>query len=59
MSQLQPKLPTQTQTILRTAWASDTTCTCADPVPSQRAERKGAAVTVCLRCGLRIAARLR
>jgi hypothetical protein len=49
----------QTQTILRTAWASHETCTCDDPVPTQRAERKGAAITVCLRCGLRMAARLR
>ena len=26
------------------------TCTCAKPVPVERAERKGAAATVCARC---------
>ena len=35
------------------------TCTCETPIPVERAERKGAAVTVCMRCGLRIPARLR
>jgi len=38
---------------------SPTTCTCETPVPVERAERKGAAVTVCLRCGLRVPVRLR
>lgn len=28
-----------------------TTCTCAKPVPVQRATRKGAATIVCARCG--------
>ena len=27
------------------------TCTCPDPVPVERATRKGAAQTECLRCG--------
>lgn len=31
------------------------TCTCAQPIPVQRAKRKGAATTVCLRCELPIA----
>jgi hypothetical protein len=26
-------------------------CTCAEPIPVERAARKGAAVTVCVRCG--------
>ena len=34
------------------------TCSCQTPIPVQRAERKGAALTVCLRCGLRGPARL-
>jgi hypothetical protein len=50
---------TPTQTILRRAVASAETCACDDPLPVQRAERKGAAVVVCLRCGLRVPARLR
>jgi hypothetical protein len=50
---------THSETILRAAAASSDTCSCADPIPVQRAERKGAALTVCQRCGLRVAARLR
>jgi hypothetical protein len=38
---------------------STTTCSCETPIPVERAERKGAAVTVCLRCGLSVAVRLR
>jgi hypothetical protein len=34
------------------------TCTCAKPIPVERAERKGAATTECARCGLPIALRL-
>jgi hypothetical protein len=34
------------------------TCTCAAPVPVERATRKGAASTECARCGLPIALRL-
>jgi hypothetical protein len=34
------------------------TCTCASPVPVERATRKGAAATECARCGLPIAPRL-
>jgi len=34
-------------------------CRCETPLPVQRAERKGAAVTVCARCGGRIPPRLR
>jgi len=52
------ELPTPTQTILRRAVASAEACSCDDPLPAQRAERKGAAVVVCLRCGLRVPARL-
>ncbi len=29
-------------------------CTCSNPIPVVRAERKGAALTVCDRCGLPI-----
>jgi hypothetical protein len=50
---------TPTQTILRAAFASHESCSCDDPMPVQRAERKGAAVVVCLRCGLCVAPRLR
>lgn len=35
------------------------TCACERPVPVQRAERKGAAQTVCLRCGNPVPTRLR
>ena len=52
-------ITTPTQSILRRAAASAKTCACDDPLPVQRAERKGAAVVVCLRCGLRVPARLR
>ncbi len=34
-------------------------CRCPDPMPVERAVRKGAAVLVCRRCGLRPPARLR
>ncbi|HXH97451.1 MAG TPA: hypothetical protein VNH40_09605 [Gaiellaceae bacterium] len=47
------------QTIVRRASAHPNPCSCADPIPVERAERKGAAVVVCLRCGLRVPARLR
>jgi hypothetical protein len=50
---------THTETILRAATSSSETCACRDPIPVQRAERKGAALTVCQRCGLRVPARLR
>jgi hypothetical protein len=50
---------TQTERILRIAAASEDVCSCIDPIPVQRAERKGAALTVCQRCGLRVPARLR
>jgi hypothetical protein len=36
-----------------------TICSCDTPIPVERAERKGAAVTVCLRCGLHVPVRLR
>jgi hypothetical protein len=50
---------TQTERILRIAATSEDVCSCTDPIPVQRAERKGAALTVCQRCGLRVPARLR
>jgi hypothetical protein len=34
------------------------TCRCADPIPVERATRKGAARTECIRCGRPIALRL-
>jgi hypothetical protein len=52
-------LETQNQLLTRHAVASSGTCTCSDPIPVQRAERKGAALTICIRCGLRVAATLR
>ena len=51
-------MSTTTTTILRAATATAETCTCTDPIPVQRAERKGAAVTICHRCGLRVPLRL-
>lgn len=51
--------PTLNQTIARRASAHPKSCSCVDPIPVERAERKGAAVVVCLRCGLRVPARLR
>lgn len=48
-----------TASILETATATSATCECADPIPVQRAARKGAAVTICQRCGLRVPLRLR
>ena len=47
------------QTIVRRASAHPDPCSCVDPIPVERTERKGAAVVVCLRCGLRVPARLR
>lgn len=47
-----------TTTILKTASTSNDTCRCADPIPLQRARRKGAALTICQRCGLRVPLRL-
>jgi hypothetical protein len=52
-------LQTQSQLIVRRAVARPDTCSCADPIPTQRAERKGAALTICHRCGPRLPARLR
>jgi hypothetical protein len=34
------------------------TCTCAKPIPVERATRKGAASTECARCGRQVALRL-
>jgi hypothetical protein len=48
-----------TTTIMQIALASDSACRCSDPIPVQRAAWKGAAVTVCQRCGLRVPPRLR
>jgi hypothetical protein len=48
--------PTPTQTDPAT---SSEICTCEHPIRVHRAERKGAAITVCARCGLRVPARLR
>ncbi len=50
---------TPTQTIVRRAVTSPERCRCEDPLPVERAERKGAAVVVCQRCGLRVPPRLR
>jgi hypothetical protein len=48
-----------TASILETAAATGATCACDDPIPVQHAKRKGAAVTICQRCGLRVRLRLR
>lgn len=47
-----------TESIVRRATTSAEQCSCADPIAVERAERKGAAMIVCLRCGLRIPPRL-
>jgi hypothetical protein len=47
------------RSILSPAAPHAETCRCAEPLPVVRAERKGAAVTVCRRCGSRIPVRLR
>jgi hypothetical protein len=38
--------------------ATHETCTCAEPVPMETAGRKGAARTICGRCGRPVAPRL-
>jgi hypothetical protein len=43
---------TPSQSVVRLAAAAPDRCRCADPLPVERAERKGAAVVVCQRCGL-------
>ena len=47
------------QSVYRYALTHPDSCSCSDPIPVQRAERKGAALTVCQRCGLRVPIRLR
>ncbi len=37
---------------------SPKTCTCAQPIPVERAERKGASWTECARCGRPLPVRL-
>jgi len=48
-----------TATIMEVAAATGATCDCADPIPVQHAKHKGAAITICQRCGLRVRLRLR
>jgi len=48
-----------TQSLVRYALTHPDNCSCVDPIPVERAERKGAAVVVCQRCGLRVPIRLR
>ena len=52
-------MSTLNETIFRRAVAHPHTCRCPDPLPVVRALRKGAAVTVCQRCGNRVPVRLR
>ena len=40
--------------ILKAASATNEVCACDQPVPVQYAEHKGAAMTICQRCGLRV-----
>jgi len=44
--------------LVRLAVTHPERCSCTDPMPLERADRKGAAVLVCQRCGLRVPARL-
>jgi hypothetical protein len=46
-------------TVVHTAAAQSEPCRCPEPLPVARAVRKGAAVTVCRRCGGRVPVRLR
>jgi hypothetical protein len=48
-----------TQTTDKASELRSDICRCEEPLPVHRAERKGAAVTVCMRCGQRIPPRLR
>ncbi|MGH3048548.1 MAG: hypothetical protein ACRDLK_00195 [Gaiellaceae bacterium] len=50
---------TLNHTVARLALLQPDRCGCSDPIPVERAERKGAAVVVCQRCGLRMPLRLR
>jgi hypothetical protein len=50
---------TTTSRLIRYALTHPDNCSCKDPIPVERAERKGAAVTLCPRCGLRVPIRLR
>jgi hypothetical protein len=45
--------------LVRLAVTHPERCRCADPMPVERAERKGVAAVVCQRCGRRTPARLR
>ena len=40
------------------SYVSAGVCSCGTPLPVERAKRKGAAVTVCARCGLPVPLRL-
>ncbi len=48
----------QTTTETPSTTKAQETCSCAAPLPTERAERKGAARTHCARCGLPIPIRL-
>ena len=50
---------TPTHSLYRYALTHPDSCSCPDPLPVERAERRGAAITLCLRCGLRVPIRLR
>ena len=52
----EPRLVPDHVPVTWTASAAQT-CACATPVPSVHAERKGAARTLCARCGLPIKVR--
>lgn len=48
-----------TNAVVRRAPSRPHLCECKEPMPVERAARKGAAVVVCQRCGLSVPARLR
>jgi hypothetical protein len=44
--------------LVRFAVTNPDRCRCAEPMPVERAERKGVAAVICQRCGLRAPVRL-
>ena len=51
-------MPGLTHVVVRRATTQPHLCACQEPMPVERAARKGAAVVVCQRCGLSVPARL-
>jgi hypothetical protein len=52
-------MPGLTHAVVHRAATQPHLCDCREPMPVERAARKGAALVVCQRCGLSVPARLR